>query len=106
MCLGWATKKSNWRDWEAETHLELPADSPHLFFLREGTLLGGIFKLTTKDEVSDKIDVDVTLVSRHEGVIDDTQICFLNREGGGDGVGIIVRSFTFSIVFLTVSFLD
>jgi len=88
-CVQWSNRKSGLRYWQAETHLDLPVDSSRLFFLREGTFFGGQFTVVGTDEVSDKIGVDVLLHARQEGVIDDTEVCLLTRENGGDGVGIL-----------------
>jgi len=73
----------------ANASLQLPVDSDHLFFLTAGPEIPGRFHLVQSERVSDEIEVEVTATYSKENLFTETILCHLDREGGGDGVGIL-----------------
>ncbi|TFK65179.1 hypothetical protein BDN72DRAFT_860812 [Pluteus cervinus] len=90
-CAGWETREEGWYNIIATTSLQLPVDSERLFFLRDGRVMDGSFTVVQGDSISDKIDVEVILTAKNDGLVDGTQVCFLSRETGGHGVGILAE---------------
>ncbi|TFK63906.1 hypothetical protein BDN72DRAFT_847144 [Pluteus cervinus] len=88
-CASWFYSESPEHDYVAHTSLQLPIDSPHLFFASQGSILGGTFHLVPSDHVSPYLDVHISTVAKHPQVIDLLKVCSLGKEGGGLGIGLL-----------------
>ncbi|TFK71043.1 hypothetical protein BDN72DRAFT_494086 [Pluteus cervinus] len=87
--IAWESRMEAGYDIIATTSLQLPVDSERLFFLKDRMKIGGSFMVVQSDVVSDKIGVKVVLITQSDCLVNATQVCFLTRETGGHGVGIL-----------------
>ncbi|TFK65182.1 hypothetical protein BDN72DRAFT_845831 [Pluteus cervinus] len=91
-CIEWGAKNTSWWNSAASSTIRFPLNMDSLFFLREGTPIDGTFQVFEADPTKyepGKVHVELSISSRYEGFIDQTKVCHLTKEGGGDGLGIM-----------------
>lgn len=89
---GWITESHDGSHGEARRVFDIPLDAEHTFVIARGVLSSGSIVLSTSNEVTDSVRIDVSLKFNHRDILDRAKVCRVRDEEGGEGVGLFVSS--------------